>query len=84
TWVRLSYVGLDDYAEAGGGPPPGVLPVFVRVLLADVPERQDRRELARELSSRVAKKVNRPIENVHLLFEPPGRGRVAFGGRLVE
>jgi phenylpyruvate tautomerase PptA (4-oxalocrotonate tautomerase family) len=80
TWVRLRFLPLDQYGEHGGVPD-GARPVFVRVLRAAPPTG---RSLAREmqaLGAAVAKACARPPENVHVFYEPPGAGRVAFGGR---
>lgn len=82
TWVRLRFLPLDQYGEHGGVPK-GVKPVFVTVLRAAPPTG---RSLAREmaaLGAAVAKTCGRPPENVHVFYEPPGAGRVAFGGRAV-
>jgi hypothetical protein len=40
-------------------------------------------EMAR-LTGAIAKACARPEENVHIVYEPAGSGRVAFGGRLVQ
>jgi hypothetical protein len=82
TWVRVRFLDRELYAEHGGTPK-GVRPVFVTVLRAAPPTG---RPLAREmqaLGAAVAKVCMRPPENVHVLYEPPGAGRVAFGGRAV-
>jgi hypothetical protein len=42
-----------------------------------------KREVA-ALAAAVGAACHRPTEEVHLFYEPPGRGRVAFGGKLVE
>ena len=84
TWVRLNYIEPGHYAEGGGGPLPGVLPVFVTVLLAELPSKDRRRTLAVELSGAIAELTGRPAENVHIIFEPAATGRVVFGGKLVE
>ena len=34
--------------------------------------------------NRLATKHSIPAENVHVIYLPEGRGRVAFGGRLIE
>jgi phenylpyruvate tautomerase PptA (4-oxalocrotonate tautomerase family) len=83
TWVRLRALPRAGYAENGGGPPDGTHPVFVRVLLADPPEAEERRLQVHRLTLAIAKVCARPPENVHLLYEPSARGRVAFGGKLV-
>ena len=42
-----------------------------------------RHQLAR-LTAAVAKVTGVPGENVHVLVEPAARGRIAFGGQLVD
>lgn len=46
TWAKVSAVPLHLYAEDGGGPPAGVHPVFVKVLRAHRPTKE---ELAAEV-----------------------------------
>jgi phenylpyruvate tautomerase PptA (4-oxalocrotonate tautomerase family) len=83
TWVRLRALPRRGYAENGGGPPEGIHPVFARVLLADPPQGEELRLQIHRLTLAIAKVCGRPPENVHLFYEPAGRGRVAFGGKLV-
>lgn len=83
TWVRLRHVPLDDYAENAGGPPAEVQPVIVSVLQAHAPVGAALADQASRLSSAIADALRRPPENVHLIYEPDGAGRVAFGGRIV-
>lgn len=52
--------------------------------LADVPATTARAALATTLATAVAEVTNHPVRNVHVPFEPAPRGRIAFGGRLVE
>lgn len=82
TWVKLHFLDEDDYAENGGGPPPGARPVFVTVLQADLPPRSTLAQQALRLTGAVAGACGRPAENVHVIFEPPAAGRIAFGGKL--
>lgn len=84
TWVTVIPVALEAYAEAGGGPPPGVLPVFVRVARREVPAREafDAEVLA--LTRAVADACGRPSQHVHVLYEAPASGRLAFGGKVVR
>jgi len=84
TWVKLHYLPRDSYAENGGDVPPGVRPTFVTVLLARHPDAPEPRRLARRIADAVAATLDRPRENVHVLFEPPAAGRIAFGGELFE
>ncbi len=82
TWVRLRRLTLDGYAENAGGPPDGTLPVFVSVLEAAPPQSDALEREARALTEAVATACGRPAEHVHLLYEPPAAGRIAFGGEL--
>ena len=81
TWVRLQPV--EHYAEGGDGPPAGVRPVFVSVLMANPPLGSDRERLVAEIAAAVSATCDRPRENVHVVLEAPGAGRVAFGGEMV-
>lgn len=81
TWVRLQAV--EHYAEGDNGPPDGIRPVFASILMADPPHGTDRADLAGEITTVVAETCERPKENVHVLFEAPAAGRIAFGGGLV-
>jgi len=83
TWVRLRELPLSQYAENGGGPIDGVLPVFVTVLKARLPTPGDLESEIEKLTNEIARLCKRPPENVHLIYQPEGAGRVAFGGRLV-
>lgn len=82
TWVRLHRLAAEDYAENGGIDPGESPPVFVALLLADPPEGAARASQAAALAAALAGVVGRPSERVHILYEPAGRGRVAFGGVL--
>jgi phenylpyruvate tautomerase PptA (4-oxalocrotonate tautomerase family) len=84
TWVRLRTLDRETYAESGGGPPEGVRPVFVRVLSARLPGGELLAVQAARLTEVVGELCQRPARNVHVIFEPPAEGRVAFGGELVE
>ncbi|MBI2378910.1 MAG: hypothetical protein HYV07_33250 [Deltaproteobacteria bacterium] len=80
-WVRIIVIDPVDYAE--NGPNPTVeRPVFVTVLRATSPDPEVLSTQAEKLAAVVGQAVGRPVENVHVLFEPEGKGRVAFGGKL--
>jgi phenylpyruvate tautomerase PptA (4-oxalocrotonate tautomerase family) len=81
-WVRLHALPTADYAENGSAPPP--LPVFLRVLHADLPSADVLAAQARALAQSAAAVLGREQELVHVEYAPPGRGRVAFGGQLVR
>jgi phenylpyruvate tautomerase PptA (4-oxalocrotonate tautomerase family) len=80
-WVRYRERPADDYAENGIHDPPH--PVFVSVLRRELPPRAELAVEASALATALAPLLGRPIELVHVIYEPPGAGRVAFGGRLV-
>jgi phenylpyruvate tautomerase PptA (4-oxalocrotonate tautomerase family) len=80
-WVRMRFVPADEYAENGGAAA-GVFPVIVNVLEADPPQGEALAGEAARLTGAIAAACGRPAENVHLVYAPPGRGRVAFGGEL--
>lgn len=84
TWVKLHRLDVHDYAEGDGGPSPEVRPVLVSVLKADPPFEDELRAEIRQIVDVVAAVCDRPPENVHVIYEPAGRGRVAFGGDLVD
>jgi phenylpyruvate tautomerase PptA (4-oxalocrotonate tautomerase family) len=78
TWIKLRYLDAQDYAERAPEP----LPVFVRVLLRSSFEVAERRRYARELARSFAELCARPAARVHILFDEPAQGRIAFGGEL--
>lgn len=84
TWVILEAVLEHNYAEDSGGPPAGVRPAFIRVLQFEAGDAAQRRAQARKLANHLAPILARPGDNIHIIFEPAGKGRVAFGGRLRE
>ena len=60
------------------------VPIIVSLIQADLRSGDALREQIASLADVVAKTVDHPLENVHIVIEPPARGRIAFGGRLVE
>jgi phenylpyruvate tautomerase PptA (4-oxalocrotonate tautomerase family) len=84
TWVSVRALPLAQYAESGGGPEPGVEPVFVTVIRASRAAGEAMEVEAGALTSAIAEACGRPAENVHLIYEPDAVGRVAFGGKVVR
>ena len=82
TWVKVRYLAEDAYAENDGSPRDGGQPVFVSVLVAELADRTLLSEQAVRLASAVAVGCGRSTASVHIIFEPAGAGRVAFGGQL--
>lgn len=84
TWVMVQSIPRRQYAENGKAQPDGVNPIFVSVLLWTVPKPEKLRSQVRCLAKTVAAVCHRAEENVHVLYELPAAGRIAFGGNLVE
>ena len=85
TWVRMRDIARRDYAEnATDTGAAGIRPVFVRILRRSLPDPGALAHEIEALTEAVAKETGRPREQVHVIHEPPGAGRVAFGGRLVH
>lgn len=72
-----------NYAENGASIEGNDLPVFVQVLHADWPTEEARVQEATALAAAIAICLGRQPERVHVEYAPPGRGRIAFGGKLV-
>jgi phenylpyruvate tautomerase PptA (4-oxalocrotonate tautomerase family) len=81
-WVRLESLAETNYAE--NGVTERVLPVFVKVLHGELPPQAVLAAQASALAEVVASCLNRSPEQVHIEYAPPGRGRVAFGGGLLQ
>ncbi|MDE2367767.1 MAG: hypothetical protein KGN16_02265 [Burkholderiales bacterium] len=81
-WVRLAEIREDAYAENGTTVAGDQLPVFLEVLHAEWPDEQTRTVEAAALAQAVSLCLGRPVDRIHIEYAPPGRGRVAFGGRL--
>lgn len=84
TWVKVVVTPAGLYAEGAGGPEPGVQPVFVTIIRAHVPRGEQLRAQALRVADAVSVVCSRPLENVHVIYEAEARGRIAFGGRLVD
>ena len=82
TWVKVRGLVNSQYAE-NAQPSEEVYPVFVSVVKSELPTPDDRQIEVEKLTAAVAQICGRPPENIHVLYEPEGRGRVAFGGKLV-
>lgn len=83
-WVRLSGLPASRYAENGAALEAGEWPVFVTLLMHQPPPTAARAAHARRTADAVAGALARPVERVHVEYAPAARGRVAFGGQLLE
>lgn len=82
-WARLSWLPTDRYAENGCDLAEVEMPVFVTLLHADPPDGLARAAEAQAVASAVAACVGRSVDRVHVEYAPAGRGRIAFGGKLL-
>ena len=83
TWIKVDYIPFEQYAENRETLCDDTKPTLVHVLKYRIPD-EDRRALeAKALARIVANVLRRPERNTHIIYEPDGKGRVAFGGLLV-
>ena len=84
TWVRVRVLAREHYAENASPVPETDLPVFVTVLKLDLPERAQSASEIPALTRAVAGILGRAESCVHVEYAPAARGRLAFGGKLIE
>lgn len=83
TWVKVHLLTRNGYAE-NDSTNEEILPVFVSVLRSKLPAPDELQEEITRLTEAVAQLCDRPRENVHIIYQPEGAGRAAFGGRLMQ
>jgi phenylpyruvate tautomerase PptA (4-oxalocrotonate tautomerase family) len=83
TWVTVRAVPAEQYAENDGAAPE-LAPAFVRIIQRDPPQGETLTHQTSALTEAVASLLSRSARNTHIIYEPSARGRVVFGGRLVE
>ena len=83
TWVRLRSLSPAEYAENGDAYLDAD-PILVSVIKGDLGTPDELSSEASALASAIAEVTGRPTEHVHVIYEPPGRARVAFGGELLR
>jgi len=82
TWVKTHGLPANQYAENGIAKNE-FFPVFVKVIKSKLENEKDLQNEAEQITNAVARICERPPSNVHVIYEPEGSGRVAFGGKLV-
>jgi phenylpyruvate tautomerase PptA (4-oxalocrotonate tautomerase family) len=83
TWVRLRSLPPSQYAENGVDDPLGAEAIFVKVTHRILPASETLAVEAKAISVVVASTCQRQAEQVHVIYEPSGQGRIAFGGKLI-
>ena len=84
TWVEVEYLPVEQYAENQFELPGDAKTTFVYVLRHHLPTEEEVAREAMDLARLVSKRLQRPRRNTHIFYEPPGKGRIAFGGTLVR
>ena len=84
TWVEVEYLPVEQYAENRFELRGAMKTTLVYVLKHDLPTEEEVAREAMDLARIVSKRLQRPRRNTHIFYEPPGKGRIAFGGRLVR
>jgi len=82
TWIKLYELPAGHYAE-NNVPQEDVYPVFIKIIKSELPENMKLELEVKQITIAVANICDRPEENVHIVYEPEGRGRVSFGGKIV-
>jgi phenylpyruvate tautomerase PptA (4-oxalocrotonate tautomerase family) len=82
-WVKVRGILQENYGENGTIASKGNYPVFVSILKWRLPKPSEMAIEVATLTLTIAQVCNRAVDNVHLLYEPEGLGRVAFGGKII-
>ena len=83
TWVKVHCLPAERYAE-NGGTPTSVYPIFVTIIKSALPAPAEIQQEVEWITGSVAQICDRPSENVHVIYQSEGRGRVAFGGKIIS
>ena len=83
TWVKFQIIQRDHYAENGIKIDSSIEPTFVEILKSELPETSELAIEAKSVAEIVGQVLSRPTLNVHVIYLPEGKGRVAFGGHLL-
>lgn len=83
TWIKVYALPAEHYGE-NGGMPDRVYPIFITITKAELPVPEELGDEVRKITGAVAQICSRPSQNVHVIYQPSAKGRVAFGGKLVR
>ena len=82
TWVKVHEIAAHHYAE-NEGKEQDVYPIFVSVLKSRLPAPDEMQKEVDTITDIVAQLCHRHPGFVHVIYQPEGKGRVAFGGNVV-
>ena len=80
----MHVLSQEHYAENESRVEASDLPVFVTVLKRATPADAELAAEVTALTSAIAKTLGRAASCVHIEYAPAARGRLSFGGKLVE
>ena len=83
TWIKIHPLLADQYAE-NGGTLDGIYPIFITVMKSKLSSFEEMQEEVANITGAVAQICGRPSDNIHVIYQPAGKGRVAFGGKIVS
>jgi phenylpyruvate tautomerase PptA (4-oxalocrotonate tautomerase family) len=83
TWIKVHGISNDHYAE-NGGKEEGMYPIFISVLKSRLPHPDEMQKEVDAITGAVATVCNRSSDFVHVIYLPEGKGRAAFGGKIVK
>jgi len=82
TWVKIAFIESSRYAENGGAVDQP--PIVAKVLQAELPDTRTLKLQIAGLTHAISAATKRQESSVHVIMEPAAKGRIAFGGTLVE
>ena len=82
TWIKIHPLSADQYAE-NGGTQDGIYPIFATVMKSKLSSFEEMQKEVAKITGAIAQISGRPSDNIHVIYQPEGRGRVAFGGKIV-
>src|SRR5262245_23141957 len=80
TWIKVHELPAEQYAE-NDRTQAGIYPIFVSVIKSKVGTADKMQKEVEQITGAVAQICGRSSENVHLIYQPEGKGRLAFGGK---
>jgi len=83
TWIKVRVLEPEFYSENGMGKEK-VNPIFVKILKGQRPQPGTLKSEIEQVVNTISNIYDRHRENVHIIYEEDGAGRVAFGGKFVE
>lgn len=84
TWVRVRTLAPEQYAENDAEPGASEFPIFVTLLLGQLPVAAALEQQVIAVTAAVARVTGKDEQRIHVQYAPAASGRQAFGGHLVR